>query len=290
MDYIRQLISGGSEPVRKSKHDRQEISLIDTDSWFGSTIQYDKFMDVYDTMNEELPLTVRIKTNGGKLTTFMPIARVLNNHVGKTTAIVDRYAYSGGTILCLMCDEIIMTKNSILGGINPYIYLPINSNHIKKGSDAFNLAITKVLFEYLTDMESCFLDQFKIFLSKKYKPEEITEIIDFFVYKYDHNLAIYYDMLPEIIKRKVILVNGPKPQQSEYNDEVTSVCDVESNDETGSNDETESDTQPKPNNRVNVDADSFSDEKPIKRIYRHKKVHLTENEPIDAIKKIHEQQ
>lgn len=158
-------------------------------------------------MDINKPLKITIKTYGGKVSTFLPIAIVLSKHKGKLTAVVDRYAYSGGTILVLMCDEIIMTEYSNLGGINPYYLIPINSNHIKRASDAIDNSWMKVIFEYAIDTEKSVIVQLVSMLNnKKYTFDEINTIIQFFVYDVNHNVPLYYETLPEVIKRKITII------------------------------------------------------------------------------------
>jgi hypothetical protein len=212
MEYIRSYFSknediGASNP--------QEISLVENSDWLSEGITYNRFLDAYEKMDESLPLKITIQTYGGNVTNFLPIARVLANHQGETTAVVRRYAYSGGTILCLMCDKIVMSKYSILGAINPYMYIPINTNHIKKATEAINQSWMKVLFEYFADMEQSVLDQLKLLLLKKYSESDIETIIQFFVYKYNHNVPIYYDMVPEVIRNKIVLIDNNTNRKSD---------------------------------------------------------------------------
>ena len=190
--------------------DPQLIILDDAKSslLFGKSITYDTFMDDYEKAHTDLPLTIRIKTYGGKLDTFLPIAKVLSNYPSKTILEVDRYSYSGGTILCLACDEIKLDSNSMLGSINPYMFIPVTSRQIIKAQETIGNSWLNLIFEYAIDMETCFLDQIRqMLLKQNYTETDIEELIEFFVYKFDHNVGIYYDDLPDIIKKKVVLRN-----------------------------------------------------------------------------------
>ena len=208
MEYLLGSLSQHKqEPVIEA----QTIKLHDGDSMFNmlgsSKITYDSFMNQYDTLDTELPLKVNIKTHGGSVSTFLSIAKVLSEYPSKTTIKIDRYAYSGGTVLCLVCDEIEMNKNCIMGAINPYILLPVTSKQIDKAQEKLGASgFAGLVFEYLKDMEACYITNYKNILSKKYTEQEIQEIIDFFVYKYDHGMPIYYEDLPQIIKNKIKLV------------------------------------------------------------------------------------
>ncbi|VBB17927.1 hypothetical protein YASMINEVIRUS_390 [Yasminevirus sp. GU-2018] len=206
-DFIKNAIFGAPvDPVNYLN--KQRIDLLEESSWFSSNaISYDRFLDAFEQTDKSQPLVVNIKTYGGRVTTFMPIARALSNYPQKTIAVIKRYACSGGSLLCLVCDEIVMTKDSMMGAINPYYLIPFTSRHVKKAEEALNMSWTKVLFDYVSDMEKSYVDTFKEMMLKKYSPTEIDEIIEFFLYKNDHNLGIYYDSLPECIKKRVRLVD-----------------------------------------------------------------------------------
>ena len=49
------------------------------------------------------------------------IARAVKEHPAKTTVIVPHYAMSGGTLIALAADEILMDPNAVLGPVDPQI-------------------------------------------------------------------------------------------------------------------------------------------------------------------------
>jgi ClpP class serine protease len=49
------------------------------------------------------------------------IARALIRHPAKVTVFVPHYAMSGGTMLALASDEIIMDANAVLGPVDPQL-------------------------------------------------------------------------------------------------------------------------------------------------------------------------
>lgn len=216
----------------------QHITLIEKNGWFNTGITYDRFMDVYGDVDTEKPLKVIIKTYGKNLSTFLLIARVLSRHKGKTTAVIDRYAYSGGTILALVCDEIVMTEYSILGGINPHYIIPINARHIIKKalryvdfdshSNNQNSIWMQVLCEYYLDTEKSVTQQLESLLQKKYTYDQTLDIIKFFVTEVDHNRPLYYDMLPKFVCKKVTLDTTSSKQ---INNQISSIVQ-ENNEQT----------------------------------------------------------
>jgi ClpP class serine protease len=51
----------------------------------------------------------------------MQIARAVDAHPAKVTVLVPHYAMSGGTLIALAADEILMTNHSVLGPIDPQL-------------------------------------------------------------------------------------------------------------------------------------------------------------------------
>ncbi|MCS7275187.1 MAG: hypothetical protein NZ610_07310, partial [Candidatus Bipolaricaulota bacterium] len=51
----------------------------------------------------------------------LQIARALRRHPGGTRVIVPHYAMSGGTLIALAADEIIMSPHAVLGPVDPQI-------------------------------------------------------------------------------------------------------------------------------------------------------------------------
>jgi len=67
------------------------------------------------------PIDLILHTPGGMLLAAMQIARALNAHPAKVTVHVPVYAMSGGTLVALAADEIVMDSFSVLGPIDPQI-------------------------------------------------------------------------------------------------------------------------------------------------------------------------
>ncbi|MHC1631294.1 MAG: SDH family Clp fold serine proteinase [Methanotrichaceae archaeon] len=67
------------------------------------------------------PIDVILHTPGGQLLPSIQIARALKNHKARTRAIVPHHAMSGGTIIALACDEIVMDPEAMIGPIDPQV-------------------------------------------------------------------------------------------------------------------------------------------------------------------------
>lgn len=69
----------------------------------------------------QLPIDIILHTPGGLVLAAEQIANALTRHIGKVTVFVPHYAMSGGTLLALAADEIVMDENAVLGPVDPQI-------------------------------------------------------------------------------------------------------------------------------------------------------------------------
>src|SRR5690242_2376774 len=69
----------------------------------------------------EEPIDVVLHTPGGLVLAAEQIAKALIDHKGKVTVFVPHYAMSGGTLIALAADEIVMDANAVLGPVDPQL-------------------------------------------------------------------------------------------------------------------------------------------------------------------------
>ena len=69
----------------------------------------------------EIPLDLVLHTPGGLVLAATQIARAVFKHKGKVTVFVPHYAMSGGTLLALAADEIVMCQHAVLGPVDPQL-------------------------------------------------------------------------------------------------------------------------------------------------------------------------
>src|ERR1700752_4883499 len=67
--------------------------------------------------DDDVPPDLVLHTPGGLVLAAMQIARAIREHKAKVTVFVPHHAMSGGTLIALAANEIIMTKHSVLGPI-----------------------------------------------------------------------------------------------------------------------------------------------------------------------------
>src|SRR3984893_7378471 len=69
----------------------------------------------------DVPLDLVLHTPGGLVLAALQIAKAVREHKGKVTVFVPHYAMSGGTLIALAADEIVMCEHSALGPIDPQL-------------------------------------------------------------------------------------------------------------------------------------------------------------------------
>jgi ClpP class serine protease len=70
---------------------------------------------------EDQPIDIILHTPGGTVLAAEQIAKALVERKGKVTVFVPHYAMSGGTLIALAADEIVMDANAVLGPVDPQI-------------------------------------------------------------------------------------------------------------------------------------------------------------------------
>lgn len=69
----------------------------------------------------DYPIDVILHTPGGLVLASEQIARALRDHPGRVTVFVPHYAMSGGTLIALAADEIVMDAHAVLGPVDPQL-------------------------------------------------------------------------------------------------------------------------------------------------------------------------
>ncbi len=127
LEYSRKRLIAKLEQQRNSRvillvHRQETMGLL------GFPIF--RFIDINDSeeviraihlTDPDLPLDIILHTPGGLVLASLQIARALNKHPGKVTVFVPHYAMSGGTLIALAADEIVMCEHAVLGPVDPQI-------------------------------------------------------------------------------------------------------------------------------------------------------------------------
>src|SRR5436853_4647788 len=104
------------------------LPLQETMSFLG--FPFFRYIDINDSeevlraihlTDPEIPLDLMLHTPGGLVLAATQIARAIFKHKGKVTVFVPHYAMSGGTLLALAADEIVMSEHAVLGPVDPQL-------------------------------------------------------------------------------------------------------------------------------------------------------------------------
>lgn len=69
----------------------------------------------------DVPLDIVLHTPGGLVLAALQIARALRERRAKVTVFVPHYAMSGGTLIAMAADQIVMSPHSALGPVDPQL-------------------------------------------------------------------------------------------------------------------------------------------------------------------------
>lgn len=69
----------------------------------------------------KIPIDLILHTPGGLVLAAEQIASALCRHPAKVTVFIPHYAMSGGTLIALAADEIVMDENAVLGPVDPQL-------------------------------------------------------------------------------------------------------------------------------------------------------------------------
>jgi len=78
-------------------------------------------LEAIRTTPKNTPIDLVLHTPGGLVLPALQIARALKAHPARTTVFVPHYAMSGGTLIALAADEIVLNQHAVLGPIDPQI-------------------------------------------------------------------------------------------------------------------------------------------------------------------------
>jgi ClpP class serine protease len=115
----------------QKKRGTRVIAMIHRQETVGVLgVPFYRFIDIEDSeavlrairlTDDATPIDLVLHTPGGLVLASEQIAYALKRHPGKVTVIVPHYAMSGGTLLALAADEILMDPAAVLGPVDPQL-------------------------------------------------------------------------------------------------------------------------------------------------------------------------
>ena len=127
MEYRRFRSLDEFQQTRKSRvilliHRQESISFLGIPISSYITIEdSEKILRAIRLTPPDVPIDLILHTPGGLVLATEQIARALIRHQAKVTVFVPHYAMSGGTMLALAADEIVMDENAVLGPVDPQL-------------------------------------------------------------------------------------------------------------------------------------------------------------------------
>jgi ClpP class serine protease len=127
----RALLARRVQAIRRLEKRRgsRVITLIhrqEAFSFFG--LPFARYIDIDDSEQvlraieltaPDVPIDLVLHTPGGLVLASQQIANALLAHPAKVTAVVPHHAMSGGTLIALAADEILLSPSAVLGPVDP---------------------------------------------------------------------------------------------------------------------------------------------------------------------------
>lgn len=149
-----------------------------------------------------VPIDLILHTPGGLALAATQIARAINRRKGKVTVIVPHYAMSGGTLIALAADEIVMSDHAVLGPVDPQLgqypaasLLRTVAEKSKDKLDDETLILADQAKKAITQIEATLRE----LLGGKY-PDSVSDTLATMLSegKWTHDFAITFDFAKEL--------------------------------------------------------------------------------------------
>jgi ClpP class serine protease len=189
----RSVLAARSRRVTALQRDRGSrlITIIHRQEQIGLLgVPLVRFIDIDDseqvlrairTTPDDTPIDLLLHTPGGLVLAAEQIAHAVRTHPAKVTVLVPHYAMSGGTLIALAADEIVMDPQAVLGPVDPQLGdMPAAS--ILRVVSAKELSQIDDRFLVLADVAEKARRQVLAFvtdlLDDRMKPEEAARLAD----------------------------------------------------------------------------------------------------------------
>lgn len=182
-----------------------------------------RYIDIHDSeevlraiklTDPSLPIDLILHTPGGLVLATEQIAMALCRHPGKVTVFVPHYAMSGGTLLALAADEIVMDENAVLGPVDPQlgqwpassILKAVEQKHIDQVDDE-TLIMADVARKAVGQIRSLIIDILSHGQMDHEKAESLADLLSSGVWTHDYPINV------EDAKEMGLTVNTQVPQE-----------------------------------------------------------------------------
>lgn len=160
----------------------------ETMSFLGFPIM--RYIDINDSeeviraihlTDKDVPIDIILHTPGGLVLASLQIALAIKKHPAKVTAYIPHYAMSGGTLIALACDEIVMDEHAVLGPVDPQIegYPAASILRITKKKPLDKIEDKTLILIDVAEMALRQMkENLKLILEDKYPREKIEELAE----------------------------------------------------------------------------------------------------------------
>src|SRR6185503_12122776 len=179
---LKRLEQGRRSRVIALVHRQETMSLL------GFPVM--RYIDVNDSeevlraiklTDAACPIDLIVHTPGGLVLAAGQIAHALKRHPAKVTVFVPHYAMSGGTLIALAADEIVMDPNAVLGPVDPQLgqspaasVLTVLEKKKPEDIDDQTLILADVSRKAITQVRR----QVQDLLSERMSPEQATSLAE----------------------------------------------------------------------------------------------------------------
>ncbi len=205
----RMLEAARQRMITKLENKRRSRVILlvhrqETMSFFGFPLM--RFIDINDSeqiiraihlTDKSVPIDIILHTPGGLVLAALQIARAVKRHPAKVTAFVPHYAMSGGTLIALAADEIVLDEHAVLGPVDPQLGQSPAASVVKvlkqkplEKIDDQTLIMADVAEKALRQMKQ----NLKELLQGRYPPEKADELAEILSQgRWTHDYPITYD-------------------------------------------------------------------------------------------------
>ncbi|MBI4785784.1 MAG: hypothetical protein HY782_01895 [Chloroflexi bacterium] len=135
LPVIQRMMIGNSRNTLIRKFERKRgsrlITMIHRQEAFSFLgLAFARFIDIEDSeqvlrairlTSTDTPIDIVLHTPGGLVLAAEQIGHALIRHKARVTVFIPHYAMSGGTLLALAADQIVMDPNAVLGPVDPQL-------------------------------------------------------------------------------------------------------------------------------------------------------------------------
>ncbi len=125
LSLIKEIETERQSRVITMIHRQETLSLLG--------IPLSRYIDIEDSEQilqaihltpDNMPVDLILHTPGGLFLASEQIANALKRRRGKVTVIIPFYAMSGGTLIAISADQILINRDAVLGSLDPIIATP----------------------------------------------------------------------------------------------------------------------------------------------------------------------